>query len=216
MCVSFRVVLQTYNGRKIAESRSAVYLSIGTDIAVASSRLGALANEQSRRASWHRSVVVSRLSSPMIRTPYRRTPLHACGGRITVSYEQVLDDLGMYGSLHPHSLHFSRRVDITIAYAWIYQCPSRRCLPDLTLTHREVADFHGQLHANQGLPNSPPFLVRGTCGYKLARTVTLDRRMPKATLGCLQFSRERNDSSVVHYTPFSWGFLHCCGFSHVE
>lgn len=33
---------------------------------------------------------------------------HGCGGRITVSDEQVLDDLGTYGSLQSHSLHFSR------------------------------------------------------------------------------------------------------------
>ena len=27
-------------------------------------------------------------------------------------------------------------------------------------------------------------------------------------------SRERNDSSAVHYTPFSCVLLHCCGCSH--
>src|SRR5260221_111167 len=45
-----------------------------TDTAVASLRLIALAKEQSRRASGHRSVVASRLRSSVMRAPCRRTP----------------------------------------------------------------------------------------------------------------------------------------------
>jgi hypothetical protein len=93
----------------------------------------------------------------MMRNPCRRTPLtDGHGGRLANSDEQVRDDLGPYGPLCPPLAPLLWRVDITIAHAQIYHCTSRSCLPDLALTHREVADFHGQPHANERLPKGSP------------------------------------------------------------
>ncbi|HWZ18257.1 MAG TPA: hypothetical protein VNW73_05635, partial [Ktedonobacteraceae bacterium] len=44
----------------------------------------------------------------------------------------------------------------------------------------------------------------------------LDRRASKATDVCFADSRERHDSSEVHYTPFSSVLLQRGGFSHVN
>jgi hypothetical protein len=38
---------------------------------------------------------------------------------------------------------------------------------------------------------------------------------PKARHVRLADSRECNDPSALHYTPFSCVLLHCCGFSHI-
>ncbi len=75
---------------------------------------------------------------------------------LTVSDEQIDDDLSSYGSLRSPLSPLFRGIYSTIAHAPIYQCTSRSSLPDLAFTHCEVADFHGQPHANERLPKESP------------------------------------------------------------
>ncbi|SRR6266571_3860636 len=185
-----------------------------TDTAVASLRLMALAKEQSRRASGYRSVVASRLRSPVMRAPRRHTPLKgAAAASPSPISRSAITSARMVRSV-PHSAHLSGESSVRSPTRRSTNVPVAAASQTFLSESVRSLNFMASATYTNDYPNSAPFLVHATLDERRHDTAALDRLTCKTTLYRFTDSRERDDTSAANYTPFSFVVLQCRAFSY--